>query len=153
MNDSGPDDSGSASSGLAGQKEVSMLEATRLAAFQACDWLTAEQVSRRASPNAGSPRGRPDRWKQDGEIFSVRHGQSEHFPSYGLDPDRQYQPVAALADVLRAFGDTKDGWHLAFWFASVNSWLDGRRPLDLLATQFERVIAAAHAEAGGVWHG
>ena len=73
------------------------------------DWLTAEQVARRAGPDFGGLSVRPERWKQDGQIFSVRHGLGEYFPSYGLDPARQYRPIAALANVLRVFGDTKDG--------------------------------------------
>ncbi|MCP3705566.1 hypothetical protein M3I54_00915 [Paraburkholderia sp. CNPSo 3274] len=86
-------------------------------------------MDRLACPDANTHPLQAERWKQEGQLFSVRHGQGEYFPSYGLDPDRQYRPLATLARVLRVFDETKDGWRLAFWFASVNSWLDGRRPI------------------------
>jgi hypothetical protein len=51
-----------------------------------------------------------------------------------------------MADILKIFGDVKDGWGLAFWFAGLNSFLDDERPQDVLATDPERVIAAAKDE-------
>ncbi|WP_069268955.1 hypothetical protein [Paraburkholderia nodosa] len=139
--------------GDAGNEGAPVQQAARQAVFEACDWLTAAQVDRLACPDADTQPLLAERWKQEGRLFSVRRGQGEYFPSYGLDPERQYRPLAALARVLHVFGETKDGWRLAFWFASVNSWLDGRRPLDLLAAEPERVIAAAHEEARGVPYG
>jgi hypothetical protein len=38
-----------------------------------------------------------------------------------------------MAEILRIFGDAKDGWGLAFWFAALNSFLDDERPQDVLA--------------------
>ncbi|MDH4392544.1 MAG: hypothetical protein QE285_14115 [Aquabacterium sp.] len=48
--------------------------------------------------------------------------------------------------VLGELGPVLDGWSLAVWFASANSWLSGRRPLDLLATNLPLVLAAARAD-------
>lgn len=138
---------------LVRERDASMLRAARRAVFEASDWLTAEQVARLACPDASGLPVRPDCWNAEGQIFSVRYGQHDYLPAYGLDPERQYRPVAALADVLRVFGSTKDGWHLAYWFASVNSYLGGKRPLDLLAREPGRVIVAAQEETRGVWHG
>jgi hypothetical protein len=61
--------------------------------------------------------------------------------------------LAAEHNILRVFGDTKDSWGLAFWFAGLNSFLDDQRPQDLLAADPERVIAAAKDEVEGVQHG
>lgn len=138
---------------LVRERDASMLRAARRAVFEACDWLTAEQVVGIACLDASGSPVRPDCWIAEGQIFSVRYGQHDYFPAYGLDPGREYRPIAALADVLQVFDSTKDGWHLAYWFASVNSYLRGKRPLDLLATEPGRVIVAAQEEARGVWHG
>ncbi|MDH4559030.1 hypothetical protein E8F11_28335 [Pseudomonas sp. BN417] len=54
---------------------------------------------------------------------------------------------------LGLFGYAKDRWQLAYWFASVNSFLGGQRPQDLVATQPERINAAARDELLGVSHG
>jgi hypothetical protein len=63
---------------------------------------------------------------------------------YGLTPD--HRPRREIAEILKIFGDAKDSWRLAFWFAGLNSFLDDERPRDVLATDPERVIAAAKDE-------
>jgi hypothetical protein len=70
-----------------------------------------------------------------------------------LDPAAGYRPLKALAPVLHEFGTSKSGWGLGYWFAGVNSFLGGRRPLDLLATHPALVLAAAEDEMAGVEHG
>lgn len=42
---------------------------------------------------------------------------------------------------------------MAFWFLSANSFLGGKRPQDMLATQPDLVIDAARDEVQGVAHG
>jgi hypothetical protein len=58
-----------------------------------------------------------------------------------------------MAAILNVFGDAKDGWGLAFWFAGLNSFLDDERPQDVLATDPELVIAAAKDEMAEFAHG
>jgi hypothetical protein len=45
-----------------------------------------------------------------------------------------------------------DGWSLAFCFQSVNSFLGGKRPMDVLAEKPDEVIAAAADESMGITH-
>jgi len=47
----------------------------------------------------------------------------------------------------------RDAWGIAFWFAALNSFLDDRRPQDILATEPELVIAAAKDEMAELQHG
>lgn len=58
-----------------------------------------------------------------------------------------------MAEVLRVFDGKKEGWGLAYWFASVNSYLGGKRPQDLLIAAPARVVAAVEDEVAGVTHG
>jgi hypothetical protein len=51
-----------------------------------------------------------------------------------------------MAEILNIFGETKDGWGLAFWFSALNSFLDDERPQDMLTANPGRVIAAARDE-------
>ena len=37
-------------------------------------------------------------------------------------------------------------WPAAVWFVRCNTWLDDQRPLDLLADQCARVLAAARTD-------
>lgn len=134
-------------------KEATMLARARTAVIESGDWMTAAEIASAAGFSASNPSAQPNKWKRDGAIFAIRHNGIDYFPSYGLDPQSGYRPRKALAQVLDTFGDTKDAWGLSYWFMSANGFLGGQRPRDLLATDPERVIAAAADEREGVLHG
>ena len=79
-------------------------------------------------------------------------GREDFLPIYGLDPG-DHRPRKEMAEVLNIFGEAKDGWGLAFWFAGLNSFLDDERPQDVLATDPALVIAAARDEMAELQHG
>lgn len=116
-------------------------------------WLTGPQIARLAGFSESNPSAQPSRWKRSGAIFSLSHQGCDYFPAYALDEADGWRPRPAMADVLRAFGQAKDGWGLAYWFASVNGFLGGRRPQDVLATDPQAVVAAAQDELLGHAHG
>jgi hypothetical protein len=72
---------------------------------------------------AVNPTLQPDKWKRDQDIFAIRHGREDYSPLYALNPN-DHRPRQQMAEILRIFGDAKDGWGLAFWFAALNSFLD-----------------------------
>lgn len=74
----------------------------------------------------------------------------DYFPRYALDPSLDYRPAKSLAAVLAVFRGLKSDWGVAYWFASVNSFLGGKRPQDLLLQQPDRVVAAAEDAIAGV---
>ena len=66
-------------------------------------------------------------------------------------PMFQFSPLypawgAGARQVLAELAPLLDGWQLAVWFVRGNTWLDGQRPLDLLADQPGRVLAAARTD-------
>ena len=65
----------------------------------------------------------------------------------GLDVEAGCRPLKSLAPVLAVFGTAKDGSGLAYWFASANSLLGGKRPHDGLLKSPDRVLAAADETA------
>ena len=71
----------------------------------------------------------------------------------GLDVEAGYRPLKPLAPILAVFGTAKDGWGLAYWFASANSFLGGKRPQDVLPKSPDRVLAAADDEMAEIAHG
>jgi hypothetical protein len=133
--------------------EARMTAQARKDVLEGAEWLTAAQITGLAGFSQSNPSAQPNKWKKDGLIFAVRHQGTDYFPGYGLDATAGYRPHKALAQILRTFGDAKDAWGLAYWFASVNSFLGGRRPQDLLAQQADRVLAAAHDEMAAIAHG
>ena len=132
--------------------EASMTTKARKAVLEGGDWLTAAEVAEVAGFSVTNPSAQPNRWKKEGQIFAVRHRGVDYFPGYALDPSSGYRPVKSLGRVLAAFGGKKDAWGLAYWFASVNSYLGGKRPQDLLVDQPDRVLGAAEDEIAGVLH-
>jgi hypothetical protein len=54
--------------------------------------------------------------------------------------------------LLHVFAD-KDDWQKAFWFGSLNSYLQNKMPKDLLRSKPQEVLRAAEIEAAGVQHG
>jgi hypothetical protein len=133
--------------------EARMTADARKAVFESGDWLTAVQIAEVAGFSMTNPSAQPNKWKKDGLIFAVRHRGIDYFPGYGLDPGTGYRPIKTLSKVLRVLGENKDDWGLAYWFASVSSFLGGMRPQDMLAHQPERVVAAAEDELAGALHG
>jgi hypothetical protein len=133
--------------------EARMTAAARKAVLESGDWVTAAQIAEMAGFSASNPSTQPNKWKKDRQIFAVRHRGVDYFPSYALDPSTDYRPAKGLARVLTAFRGQKDDWDLAYWFASVNSFLGGKRPQDVLIEAPERVVAAAEDEVAGVLHG
>lgn len=134
-------------------KEATMLVRARKAVLESGDWLTAAEVAQVAGLSTRNPSAQPNKWKKQGLIFAISHNGSDYFPDYGLDRKVGFRPLKAMAKVIDAFAGHKDGWGMAYWFRSDNSFLGGKRPQDLLATAPERVIEAALDEVQGVAHG
>ncbi len=134
-------------------KEAAMLTKARKAVLDSGDWLTANEVAEIANLSATNPSAQPNKWKKSGRLFAIQYGGIDYFPAYGLDKDKNFRPLKAIAQVIDVFKEYKDGWGMAFWFMSVNSFLGGKRPQDLLAIDSERVIAAARDEVEEITHG
>jgi len=133
--------------------EARMNAEARKAVLESADWLTAAEVAEVAGFSAQNPSTQPNKWKKEGRIFAVRRNGVDYYPGYALDPDAAYRPLKALAPILETFAGRKDEWSIAIWFASVNSFLGGRIPKDLLASDPDQIQAAAEDEMAGVVHG
>jgi hypothetical protein len=76
------------------------------------------------------------------DLFSVTLEAATLVPAFQLD--EAGEPVAGMRPVLVALDDAGiEGWATWTWFRSTSGWLGGRRPVDLLGTEPERVAAAA----------
>lgn len=87
-------------------------------------------------------------WKTERRIISVEHEGVEFFPVFAFNPNSQYLPYPAVKQVMEILSERRgSGWGLASWFVGLNSYLGGRRPLDLLDSNPQCVIDAARDEA------
>ena len=136
----------------AAREQARMLIEAKTAILNSGDFLPATEVARLAGFSASNLSVQPSKWKRNREIFAIQHGRDDYLPLYGLDPGDN-RPRKAMAEILNVFGDVKDGWGLAFWFAGLNSFLDDERPQDVLAADPDRVIAAARDEMAELGHG
>ncbi|MFJ1340097.1 hypothetical protein ACIKP7_18420 [Pseudomonas caricapapayae] len=134
-------------------KEAAMLAQARTAVLESGEWMTAAQIAGLAGFSPSNPSAQPNKWKREGAIFALRHHGVDYFPAYGLDAANGYRPLKAMAPVLARLKHNKDSWGLAYWFMSVNSFLAGKRPLDLLNSDPDRVLAAAEDELQAAMHG
>lgn len=104
--------------------------------------LTSAQVAELRGSTAENRAAIASRWKSEGRIFSVKYQKSELYPAFEFDEDGEPRPV--IRRVLEAIGG-RDGWELALWFTAANSWLDDKRPVDLLdkAKREDEIVEAA----------
>jgi hypothetical protein len=133
-------------------KEAKMMLRAKEAVLTGADWLNAAQVASIAGLSEKNPSAQLHKWKRDSAIFAIRRNGVDYFPGYALDPANEYRPFRVLKKVLEQFGEAKDGWGLAYWFQSVNSFLGGKRPMDVLLKNPDAVVAAAANEVMGVVH-
>lgn len=117
------------------------------------DWVTSNEIETLANFSNSNSSSQPNKWKQARKIFSFRHESVDYFPLYGLDPAHGFRPYAALESVIYALDSMKDGWCMAFWFASPNIFLRRKRPIDALADNPSSMILAAKEEELGVVNG
>ena len=136
----------------AAREQARMLIDAKTAILKSGDFLPATEVAKLAGFSASNLSVQPNKWKRNREIFAIQHGREDYMPLYGLDSG-DHRPRKEMAEILNIFGDAKDGWGLAFWFAGLNSFLDDERPQDVLATDPEQVIAAAKDEMAEIEHG
>ncbi len=115
------------------------------------EWLTARDISMRAGLALSNPSAAPNRWKTKKRIFALSVNGRDYYPAYGLDEG--YIPLPVMARLIALFGERKTPWGMAIWLGSDNSWLGGRKPKELLATEPEAVCRAAQAEIQGPVHG
>src|SRR3954453_7360030 len=136
----------------AAREQARLLIEAKTAILNSGDFLPATEVAKLAGFSASNLSVQPTKWKRNREIFGIQHGREDCLPLYGLDPG-DHRPRKEMAEILNVFGDAKDGWGLAFWFAGLNSFLDDERPQDVLATDPDRVLAAAKDEMAELEHG
>ena len=132
--------------------EAGMLGQAMAAVLASNEFFSAAAIARLAHFSSKNPSSQPNRWKRSGQIFAVDWKGTDLYPLYAFDMREGLRPLPIVADILKLFPD-KDGWQVAFWFGSVNSYLGDAMPKDLLKSHPNDVLKAAKFEAAGVLHG
>lgn len=134
-------------------REAVMLAEARQLILQDCAWVTAAGLSQLTGLEPVALAAGLRAWLRDGRLISVSDRSQAYFPVFAFGEAMERRPTAEFAAVINVLGENKDGWGMAFWFASSNHWLGGKRPMDLLRSAPERVRSAAEEEVAGPLHG
>jgi hypothetical protein len=107
--------------------------------------LTSSAVADLAGSTAANRPALANRWRKEERVFSVVLHDTVYYPGFQFAEDGK--PLPVVAQVLAEL-DTKrrSDWEVALWFSKRSGWLDDRRPVDLLASDPEAVVAAAVRE-------
>ena len=109
--------------------------------LRTCELLHAEQVHALYGSSAKNRAALAARWRSDRKIFAIEHQGRLLYPAFQFD--EVGRPKAVIGKVLDALGRRTGPWQTAIWFTTPNSWLDRRKPVDLLEREPDRVIDAA----------
>jgi hypothetical protein len=115
-------------------------------------YFTAEQLAHANGSQASNRAALADNWRKRRQVFAVPHPdktarERDIYPAFQFEDGK---PIKAVQEVIEAFGGRKAPWKLALWFTSNNGLLPGSaRPVDLLASDPQTVIAAARQDAQG----
>lgn len=102
-------------------------------------WLPLEQLAVRSGLGA-HPEAKPSQLQIVAECFSIQKDGRDVYPRYAFADD--FRPLPAMADVMETF----HGWdalRIAGWFESSSSYLQGRRPRELIGSDPALVVGAA----------
>jgi hypothetical protein len=102
----------------------------------------AEAVADESGNTAKNRSAIASRWTTEKKIFSLRFENKTLYPKFQF---KDGNPIPVVAKVLELFPDHYTGWDKAFFFTSSNSYLDDRKPVDMLRTDPERVVSVVHA--------
>ncbi|MEJ5903364.1 hypothetical protein V7V80_01535 [Pseudomonas kermanshahensis] len=117
------------------------------------DWLTWSELNALLPAVAeGRSDGAPGRYP-DGAIFSVHYEGAEYFPRYAIDSHSLTIASLGIQRVIAVLATRMNGWGMALWFESSNSYLEGKLPKDIISSEPDAVVRAAQEEIDGVSHG
>ena len=110
------------------------------AIYTGTQWLTAEQLDAARMDPAAHSAGARGQSQISEQLFSIRRNGRYAFPSYAFGDD--FRPLPGMSDIMKKF----HGWDtmmIAGWFESTSSFLQGRRPRKLIASEPILVVRAA----------
>lgn len=79
------------------------------------------------------------RLKREGKLLAITYRGVDLYPAAQLVDG---EPSPAIPQILEAFSGNSP-WAVALWLHAPSGWLDGKRPLDVLAREPDRVVRAA----------
>jgi len=105
---------------------------------------TSIQIAAESGSTARNRYELASRWSREHKTFAVRYERDLLYPRFQFQDG---SPIPAVSRVIKEFPAHATGWDLAFFFTSPNSYIGGRKPLELLKEDPERLVALARSFA------
>lgn len=118
--------------------------------LQGTRWLAADELSTLQSGNQAPGVHLLHKWLAAGLVYTIEVDGKPKLPLYALDANGE--PLAGLKPVLQTLTGL-GGVQLAAFFESPSTWLDGRRPREVLRADPAAVMYAAQNRMSGALHG
>lgn len=112
--------------------------------------LTSTEAGRRMGSRSTAPRNLAAASRRDGALLAITRGHQTLFPGFQFGSDGR--PLPAIR-TLRQLADAAE-WSessVIQWLCAPTTYLDGLRPVDLLAGQPDRVVDAARRAWSVQW--
>jgi len=101
---------------------------------------TSATVADQSTSTATNKSAISSRWLREGKIFSVSYKGQRWFPNFQF---QNGSPVPVMAKVIEMFPVHMRDWNLAFFFSTPNPYIGGRKPLELIRSNPDRLISLA----------
>ncbi len=105
---------------------------------------TAKEVADQSTSRAKNRGALASRWVREKKIFSVKYEGQYWYPRFQF---KNGEPLRAVGQVILAYPTYATGWDLAYFFSTPNPNIGGRKPMELLKTDSERLVSLAQAAA------
>lgn len=106
---------------------------------------TGEQAAELAGSTARNRAATASRWKQSRRVFGVPYAGKTYFPAFQFDQNSEPKPI--IHDILGVLQQHYGPWEIGLWFTAANGTLGGKRPVDFLDKDSQKVLTAARYEA------
>jgi hypothetical protein len=104
--------------------------------------LSSADVAALSGSKAQNRAALANAWRKQGRVFALSLSGQLRFPLFQFTEGGAPKPQ--VAEVLKRLNSAGlEGWQLALWFSGASASLAGRRPVDLLDSDPERVFHAA----------
>jgi hypothetical protein len=105
---------------------------------------TAKDVADQSTSTAKNRAALASRWAHEGKIFAVKYEGQLWYPRFQFQDG---EPLTTIGQVIQAYPSHANGWDFAYFFATPNANIGGRKPLELLKSDPQRVLSLARAAA------
>lgn len=144
-------------------KTISMLvtkpEKLKDIVFNASRWVNQAEFIEHFKDNIMAPEiiAGVEIMSDNKEMLSISVDSEKRYPLYAFDEKGNLLPeIKKILDVFKsenALGMRRSTLSIASWFASSNSWLGSKTPMEMVATHSDEVLKAAKQAVSPVMHG